>query len=63
MVRLNTEEPARGPIGYVGEERTPRNEDHFGVTFQVQPDGSRTAEVSDEDAARMEAARRVVVVA
>jgi hypothetical protein len=62
-VILNTPEKARGPIGFVGEAITPRQEEHYGVTFQVQPDGSRIAEVSDEDAVLMSEVGRVVIQA
>lgn len=59
-VLLNTNEDARGVIGFIGEEITPRTEEHYGVAFSLQPDGSRTAEVTDIDAALMVDAGRVI---
>ena len=61
-VILNREEPARGVIGHIGEERTTRTEYHFGVPFIVQPDGALVAEVEDNVADAMVAAGRVGLV-
>jgi hypothetical protein len=62
-VILNRVEKARGPVGFIGEERISRHECHYGVTFECQPDGSLVAEVEDEVAAEMVGAGRVVIQA